>query len=85
MPQSLSFSRGVAYAAMSRSMTVGTQRNQVVQLIVSERAAKLNVVNFQLRRASTLLTSPAISFENLSVKRSVGIWSQLQSRTPWPD
>jgi len=49
-------------------MTVTAQGNQVVQLVVSERTAKANVVNFELRRAPTLLASPAISFENLLAK-----------------
>lgn len=42
--------------AMSRSMAVGTQGNQVVQFVVSECAAKVDVLNFELSCTSARLS-----------------------------
>ena len=70
---------------MSAVVTLGAQRDQVVQLVVSECAPKQYVANLKLGRAATVLASPAISFENLSMQGSVGFASHLDSRTPWPD
>jgi hypothetical protein len=62
-----------------------TKGNQIVQVVISECAAKPEVVNLQVGRAAALLTSPAVSFENLTAKYSVGVGLQLDSRTSWAD
>ena len=67
---------------MNGAVAGGTQSNQVVEVVVSKRTAKAHVVNLKLSRASALLTPPAVSFENFLAKCSVGIKSQLNSRTP---
>jgi hypothetical protein len=70
---------------MSKSMALDAQGNQVFWLVVSECGPKADVVNFELRRESTLLTSPGISFENSPAKCLVGIWFELHSWTSLPD
>ena len=70
---------------MNGSMALSTQSNQVVQFVVSECTSEPDVMNFELSCASAVLTSPAISLENLPAKRSVGIRLKLNSRTPRPD
>jgi hypothetical protein len=58
-------------------MAVGTQSNQVVQVVVSECTVKADVVNFEVSRPPALLTSPPISFEYPSAEDSIGIGSSL--------
>ena len=70
---------------VSVAMTFSAQRNQIVEVVVSECAAKPYMVNLKLTRAPTLLASPAISVEYIPAKYTVGIGFELDSRTPWPD
>ena len=56
---------------VSVAMTFSAQRNQIVEVVVSECAAKPYMVNVKLTRAPTLLASPPIPVENLPVKGSV--------------
>ncbi len=55
---------------MSGPMAVGTHGNEVVQLVVSECAARADVMDFEPSCTSALLISSAISLENLRQKES---------------
>ena len=51
-------------SAMHCAMTTCAQRYEIIQVVISECAPKLDVVNFELSRSAALLTFPAIPFEN---------------------
>ncbi len=55
-------------------MRCQAQSNQVVQIIVSEHAAKLDVVNFEPRRLSAILIFPAVIPLALSIISSAELW-----------
>lgn len=53
---------------MGPSVTFGTKRDQVLFGIISQLAARLNVVRLEVSEASAVLTTPPIPLEHLKAQ-----------------
>lgn len=62
-------------------MTVGTERDQILERIVSEFAAHSDMVHLELGRASTMLAPPSIPLKYLPAKTVVSFCFQPQARS----
>ena len=60
-------------------MTLGTQHNQILSGVVSQLAARLQVMDFEVLDAATALAPPAITRQNLSTQSPTDNWVQLWS------
>jgi hypothetical protein len=58
---------------MDSAMAIIAKGNQIFGYIFTKRTSPADVVNLEELWASTALTSPAIAFEHLSAKGSVGV------------
>ena len=59
---------------MKCSVTSGAKSHKIFLTIITQVAPKLNMVNLQFARYSTILTSPTISFQDLATESDVAIW-----------
>jgi hypothetical protein len=58
-------------------MTFITQDNQILSGVVSQLAARLQVMDFEVLHAATALASPAITRQNLSTQSEICIRLKL--------
>jgi hypothetical protein len=61
-------------------MAANAQRNEVCFGIVSEAAARVDVVNLKVSETSTILAPPSVPLEHLAPQFSIGPWAKLESR-----
>lgn len=61
-------------------MTASTERDEIFASVVTQIASASNVVDMQIRHAATVLTSPAIAFENRSVKFAIRLGVEAEAR-----
>lgn len=65
---------------MKFSMTSGTKSYKIFLAVVTHLTPKLNMVNLEFARSSTILASPIISFQHLATQPNITITSQTDSR-----
>jgi hypothetical protein len=65
---------------MKLAMAVSAHGNQVVANIVTQQAARVNVVDVESIGASAILASPAVPLQHIVTKLEVGI--RVESK-PW--
>jgi hypothetical protein len=65
---------------MKFSMTSGAKGYQIFLAVFTQATPKLNMVNLQFARPSTVLASPTISFHDLAAEPNVAITSEPYSR-----
>jgi hypothetical protein len=61
-------------------MTNGAKSHEIFLAVFTQVTPKLNMVNLQFARSSTILASPIISFQHLTTELNVTITSQPDSR-----
>jgi len=59
---------------MEKLVATSTQGDEVLLGIISQFAARLNVVYLEISEASTPLASPPITLEHLLAQSFVGFW-----------
>jgi hypothetical protein len=60
-------------------MTVGAQCDEIGVGVVSEAAARFDMVNLKVSTTSTILAAPSIALKYLAPQFSVGPWAELES------
>jgi hypothetical protein len=58
-----------------------TQSHQILFCIITQAAARLNVMNLKILHAAARLTTPAISLQNFTAEPAVGFGVKPQA---WP-
>jgi hypothetical protein len=62
---------------MNFLMAAGAQSNQIGIGIVSEQAARFDVVNLKFSKTSAILAPPSITLEYLAPQFPIGWWGEL--------
>jgi hypothetical protein len=59
---------------MPASMTVNTERNQILRRIMAEFTSGIKMMDLQHFRGTAILASPSIPVQNLYFERIVPLW-----------
>ena len=62
-------------------MTAGTKCYQIFESVVSQSTPRLDVMNLEILRRSTVLASPAVPLQDLFAKFVVGLSFQSKARS----
>jgi hypothetical protein len=65
---------------MMQSVTVNTERNEVIKSVMAELASFGKMMGLQIFRRPANLASPAVSFEYSIAERPVCLRAELESR-----
>jgi hypothetical protein len=68
---------------MKLSMTSGAKSHKIFLAVFAQVAPKLNMVNLQFARASAILASPIVSFQDLATESNVAISLQPNPGAFW--
>ena len=70
-------------AAVQTLMAFSAERDEVALRVVTQCTSVFQVVNIEILRKSTYLTSPSIASEDLPLQLPIGITVESKSRFSW--
>jgi hypothetical protein len=68
---------------MDVTVAISAERDQISVCVITQSAARANVVDLEMIGSPAVLASPAITLQHFDTEFAIRIWTQPKPRSPW--